>query len=304
MEAHGIARASFGTTQKRFHDGYFKPHKGPGPGISTKSSNLFELGDYKEEIAEMGKFFTTGINSRPDTHECKLGFNAKAERFEEAEKNNPDVRIVGKKENERIKKIASDVLRSSHEQINELNKPKWIKQNRASDYNNLKKEKIGFDTTNPRFGYEKAKLSTHTTIEPGPGHYEITKHRGMGTAMSTGMNMNSLNHSVEMPSSGKRSILDTQNNTNQNNQNNQHNQHIEDNWSESSAKKKYSIVNGVNVSGGRSGFNCSTKKFQSGISYYRPTTGTTKHVGPGSYINDSTFIKKSFNLTMENSFFL
>ena len=54
------------------------------------------------------------------------------------------------------------------------------------------------------------------------------------------------------------------------------------------------------------GFNQSEKRFRAkgNASIYQPR-GTQPVIGPGSYLNtENTFIKKSFNMSMEHSYFV
>ena len=53
-------------------------------------------------------------------------------------------------------------------------------------------------------------------------------------------------------------------------------------------------------------FNSSEKRFKpkAGTSIYQPV-GTQPIIGPGSYVNtENSFIKKSFNMSMEHSYFV
>ena len=53
-------------------------------------------------------------------------------------------------------------------------------------------------------------------------------------------------------------------------------------------------------------FNTSEKRFRpkATASIYQPT-GTQTIIGPGSYVNnDNSFIKKSYNMSMEHSYFV
>jgi hypothetical protein len=53
-------------------------------------------------------------------------------------------------------------------------------------------------------------------------------------------------------------------------------------------------------------FNTCEKRFKNkGINSYIYQPGTTQVVGPGSYINnENSMLKKSFNMSMEHSYFL
>lgn len=53
-------------------------------------------------------------------------------------------------------------------------------------------------------------------------------------------------------------------------------------------------------------FDCQEKRFkEKGQTTYQHQKGTRGNVGPGSYVNnENSMIKKSFNMSMEHSYFL
>lgn len=53
-------------------------------------------------------------------------------------------------------------------------------------------------------------------------------------------------------------------------------------------------------------FDCQEKRFKErGLATYQHQKGTKANVGPGSYVNmENSMIKKSFNMSMEHSYFL
>jgi hypothetical protein len=53
-------------------------------------------------------------------------------------------------------------------------------------------------------------------------------------------------------------------------------------------------------------FDCQEKRFkEKGLTTYIHQKGTRQNVGPGSYVNlENSMIKKSFNMSMEHSYFL
>ena len=58
-----------------------------------------------------------------------------------------------------------------------------------------------------------------------------------------------------------------------------------------------------NSSSALSHFNSSQPRF-SKVASYRPGTGTNRNVGPGTYEVDASMLKKTYNMSMENSFYL
>ena len=53
-------------------------------------------------------------------------------------------------------------------------------------------------------------------------------------------------------------------------------------------------------------FDCQERRFKDkGLNSYQHQKGTKANVGPGSYVNmENSMIKKSFNMSMEHSYFL
>ena len=211
MEAHGISSGPFGTTQKRFQDGYFSPRQGPGPAT------------YKTIIPEQQD--PTLLNSRPRTFGSRIGFRTSTARFGQAAHTNPHVNLLGE-QNE-----PKGQFYEGEEQ--------WVKQTRALDADMFNRNKIGFDTTSPRFNHHVVKDYIEKQL-PGPATYKPSSEV-VGTPKG------------ELNTATKPFL---------------------------STSKKFS-------------------KFES----YRPRTGTTKNIGPGVYQTEqNSLVKRSFNLTIENSF--
>ena len=222
-------------------------------------------------------------NGRPGTH---IGFCSKVERFEpNQEISKPEMHLLSSKPSPptpsqppsthptkptmqgSYNQIKSK-LASMHEISNTLNRPKWGNHSRALSYNRIHEHKIGFDSTNARFHYQKPILSSNkqTGNLPGPGSYSFTHGNTACAVSSSDRNRNKKAHA--------QSFYLT-------------------------AKDRPSSVTGIVC---LSAFNSSEHKFGNKVSSYRPTTGTSSNLGPGAYAKESSMIKKSYNLTMEHSF--
>ena len=144
-EAHGVKIGPFGSNTQRFSGNYFSTREGPGPG-------QYNPGDAKGSFEQDGSLM---INSMKSTGTGAAAFPTEpfmgrkgvmsksgAARFVEVEKNNPNVRILHKKQNQ-----------SADLGIYNVKSGDWGKQMRAPDFELYGGRKVGFDATSPRFNY-------------------------------------------------------------------------------------------------------------------------------------------------------
>lgn len=131
----------------------------------------------------------------------------------------------------------------------------WVKQTRASDFEQQVGKKVGFDSTSPRFHFNQAHYGQSLKFDiPGPGQYTD----GQGNPLQ-------IDNRPKTFSQPRNKNL------------------------------KYSVV-----------FDTTERRFKNrGITSYFHQGSTQPVIGPGSYGNlENSLIKKSYNMSVEHSYFV
>lgn len=286
QEEQGIKLGPFGSNTYRFHKSWLDPKEGPDPGqytselvkVNKENKGKFDLAIEGKSTAST-RAFTAAEKERSKGNSI---FMSTTERFNSLEKQNPNVRLLNpekrnsaqddsKIQNSLFKGV-KNVIRADEKVQYDFKdtRTQWTAKGRAGDYEVFSGKNIGFDQTSPRFNYNQVFYGQSLKFDvPGPGQYPQKPLAEIAT--------------TSQPKNKTRAARQTRPGTFQ-----------------QPRTKSQTLKSSLAV------FDSQEKRFkQRGLQTYNLQAGTNQQVGPGSYGNlENSMIKKSFNMSMEHSYFL